>query len=181
MTPADLPRLIEIDATIESARYFHVDVQGDGPARSWRIEERPLREKVVEQAGIDDELRFSLRQVSSGADEGLILVAEHEGALVAALLAQPRLAFGTLEVVDVRVDFDLRRQGIGSAMVYQAIQWAREHELRAVLAQTRTNNIPAGHFFNKLGFELSGLDTHLHSNHDLVKEAVALLWYAAMD
>ena len=29
--------------------------------------------------------------------------------------------------------------------------------------------------------DLAGMDTHRRSNHDLVKEAVTLLWYAALD
>lgn len=181
MIPADLPRLIEIDGTIESARYFHVDRQGEPHERSWRVEERALREKLVEPAGVDDDLRFALKQVTGGIEDGLALVAEHDGQLAGALLAQAQLSAGTLQILDVRVDYDFRRQGIGTTMVYQAIQWARDHDLRAVNVHTRTGNVAAGRFFAKLGFELAGLDTHLRSNHDLVKEQVTLFWYAAMD
>ncbi len=33
----------------------------------------------------------------------------------------------------------------------------------------------------KSGFELAGVDDHRNSNHDLVKEAVTLFWYAPLD
>ena len=58
---------------------------------------------------------------------------------------------------------------------------AREMELRAVSAETLTNNVPAGQLLAKCGFELSGVDTRRHSNHDVVKEAATLFWYAALD
>jgi hypothetical protein len=66
-------------------------------------------------------------------------------------------------------------------MIYQAIQRAREMEFRAVMAQTRTNNFPANQFLLKSSFDLSGVDTKRHSNHDVVKEAATLIWYASLD
>ena len=70
---------------------------------------------------------------------------------------------------------------LATAMIYQAIGKARESELRAVLAHTRTNNFPASRFLIKSGFDLSGLDTRRHSNHDVVKEVATLIWYASLD
>jgi RimJ/RimL family protein N-acetyltransferase len=66
-------------------------------------------------------------------------------------------------------------------MIYQIINGAREGGLRAVTATTLTNNIVAAKFLSKAGFDLGGVDTHFATNHDLVKEAVALFWYAALD
>ena len=62
-----------------------------------------------------------------------------------------------------------------------AIARAREMGLRAVTAISYTNNLPAAKFLLKGGLDLCGVDTHYGSNHDLVKEAVALFWYAALD
>jgi len=53
--------------------------------------------------------------------------------------------------------------------------------LRAVAVESRSNNHPAAALFAKCGFELSGIDTRRWSNHDLVKEAATLLWYATLD
>jgi streptothricin acetyltransferase len=100
---------------------------------------------------------------------------------VASLLARPDAEAGTSLIADLRVDYDFRRQGMGTALVYQAIQQAREREFRAIAATTLTNNFPAGGLLAKCGFELSGVDTRRRSNHDLVKEAVTLFWYAALD
>lgn len=179
--PGDLDRLIDIDGTIESTHYLHVDQSGEGPAVSWRIEERPLRERRMERNQPTDEAQFLLRQVVTGAEEGAALLAEHEQINVAVLVAREEPQYRTLRLIDLRVDFEHRRQGVGSAMIYQMISEARSRELRAVAADSRTDNVPAATFLLKCGFDLAGLDCRRHTNHDLVKEAVTLFWYASLD
>lgn len=177
----DLDRLLDIDATIESSQYLHIDRGGEGLAVNWAIEERPAREKLLDSNSISEEQRFVLKQIAGGTEEGAVLVAEHADQLVALAVARRDVERQTLHVLDVRVDYDFRRQGLGSAILFQIIAQARDSGLRAVAAHTLTNNLPAARFFSKAGFDLTGIDTHFHTNHDLVKEAVALFWYAALD
>ena len=66
-------------------------------------------------------------------------------------------------------------------MMYQLIAESRNRELRAIAAETRTDNQPAAMLLQKCAFELSGLDTRRHTNHDLVKETATLFWYALLD
>lgn len=181
--PADLPDLAEIDGTVESTEYLHLErsAEAEGFSVTWKLTERPLREARRERNRLAEDTSFILKQVASGADEGLALVAEHEGQKVGMLLAQPQPQYGTLRVVDLRVDFDFRREGLASVMLFQAINHARGLELRAVTAETRTDNVPAARLLAKCGFELAGVDTHRHTNHDLVKEVASLIWYAALD
>jgi ribosomal protein S18 acetylase RimI-like enzyme len=179
--PADLDRLIDIDGTIESLEYLHVDRAGEGACPTWKIESRPLRDKKVDRNRLGDEAQFVLRQVVTGIEEGVALLADHEGLNIGQLVAIEIPQFNTLHIQDVRIDFEHRRQGLGSAMIYRVIQEAREREIRAVSAETQTDNAPAAQFLLKCGFELSGLDVRRHSNHDLVKETVTLFWYAALD
>ena len=180
-TLSDLDRLIEIDATVESTQYLHVEKSGEGLAISWRLEPRPLREKLVESNKLDDDRAFALRQVITGIEEGISLAAEHDDELVAFAVAAHDPVAGLLRLLDLRVDYDQRRQGIGSGLLFQIISHARERGLRAVTATTLTNNLPANVFLQKAAFELAGLDTHRLSNHDLVKESASLFWYAALD
>ncbi len=180
-TPADLGQLPDIDGTVESTRYLHLEQSGEGLAASWRLEERALRQKLIDPNRLDDEKTFLLKQIVTGADEGLVLVAEHDDAPAALLVAHLRPERKTSHLVDLRIDYEQRRQGIATAMVYQLIGQARELELRAVSAETLTNNLPAGQLLSKCGFELSGLDSRRHSNHDVVKEAATLFWYAVVD
>ena len=182
MTMQDLERLVDIDGTVESSRYLHLDRNGEGFEVAWKLEERPLRQKLIEPNRLPDETAFLVKQIVTGADEGLVLVAEYDDDIIALAIAQERPAVSTLHVHDLRIDYDLRRQGLGTALLYQVIAHAREREgVRAVSAETLTNNDPANHLLAKCGFELSGVDTRRNSNHDVVKEAATLLWYAPLD
>lgn len=177
----DLDRLIDIDGTIESGEYLHVHYTGEGMSGSWKLQERPLRQKKMDRNQPTDEIWFAMKQVVGGIEEGMALLAEHEGVNVAMLVARQEPQFGTMRILDARVDYEHRRQGLGSAMLYQVITEARSRELRALAAETRTDNFPAARFLSKCGFDLAGLDTRRYTNHDLVKEAVTLFWYAALD
>jgi RimJ/RimL family protein N-acetyltransferase len=180
--PADLTNVADIDGTVESIEYLHLDASsGEGLAMGWRLEQRPARKKLIDPNRLDDDASFTLKQVVGGAEEGLALLVEIDDAPVAMLLAVVDAPAGTLRIVDLRVDYDYRRQGMGLALVYGAIQHARESGLRAIHAQTLSNNVPAAALLAKCGFDLSGVDTRRRSNHDLVKESVTLLWYAALD
>jgi ribosomal protein S18 acetylase RimI-like enzyme len=181
VTPVDLENLREIDGTVESLDYLHMEQTGEGLNIGWRVEQRPLRQKLIEANTLPDEVAFAVKQISTGADEGFAIMAEHEGLPVGLMIALPRYDTRTMELTDLRIDNEHRREGLATAMIYQAIQRAREMELRAVMAQTRTNNFPANQFLLKSAFDLSGVDTKRHSNHDVVKEAVTLIWYAALD
>jgi ribosomal protein S18 acetylase RimI-like enzyme len=180
-TPADLTGIADIDATVESHRYLHIDRAGDGLNVHWKIEDRPLRERVIHTQPLGDDRQFLYRQMIAGIEEGLTLVAEHDGQIVAALAGRSDPDRGLFELIDLRVDFDFRRQGLGTAMMFQAIQTARKSQLRAIAAESPANNDPASQLLTKLGFQIGGLDSLRHSNHDLVKEAVTLLWYLVLD
>lgn len=179
--PADIAGVDEIDGTIESTRYLHVDRSGQGFSLAWRIEERPLRDKLIVANRLDDERAFSLKQIAGGIDEGFCQVVDLDGQLIGLLLAQSDPTRATMRILDVRVDYDYRRQGLGMALVYGAVNYARELEMRAVVAETLTNNFAANQLMVRCGFELSGIDQRRNSNHDLVKEAVTLIWYASLD
>jgi GNAT superfamily N-acetyltransferase len=180
-TALDLSGLDEIDGTIVSSQYLHLDRTGEGVELSWKLAERPLREKRSLPNRLGDERQFLVKQIATGADEGIVLIADHVDVPVALLVAQVEPTYATLRVHDLRVDFDQRRQGIGIAMMYQVIAHAREQGLRAVTADSTTDNVPAARFLLKCGFDISGLDAKRFTNHDLVKESVALHWYAALD
>ena len=147
-------------------------------ATVWRAEQRPLRETLIEPNRLGEEALFIYRQVVKGVEEGIALVVEVDSRPAAALVAVPRPHVGTFELLDLRVDYDYRRQGFATALMYQFLGALRgRDEVRAVYAEVRANNTPAQELLARMGFELSGFDERRRTNHDLVKEATALLWY----
>jgi ribosomal protein S18 acetylase RimI-like enzyme len=178
---ADMNDLLEIDGTIESTHYLHVDQSGEGAALSWRLEERALRSPKVVSNPINEENRFFLRQLLSGAEEGIALAVARDRLPIALLLAREVPESRTLRVTDLRVETEYRRQGLATALLFTLIGEARARELRAVSIETRADNAPVYRLLPKCGFELAGLDTRRHTNHDLVKESATLVWYASLD
>ena len=142
---------------------------------------KTLREPLARPNPIDHERRFWLRQIATGADEGIALMVEHDQMPAALIVASPDHAHHTMRVHDIRVDFDTRRQGLATALLFHVITAAREGEFRAVTVETTADNFPAVHLFLRCGFEFSGLDARRHTNHDLVKETVTLFFYAPLD
>src|SRR4051794_8277917 len=76
VTTADLDALAEIDGTVESVEYLHLDRSGEGLVRQWSIEQRLLRTKLIEANPLDDERRFLIRQIAIGAEEGIAVTVE---------------------------------------------------------------------------------------------------------
>ena len=60
-----------------------------------------------------------------------------------------------------------RRQGIGTALMRHARQWAREQGLQMLLAEATTKNYPALCFYQKLGFQFCGFNDHYYTNQDI--------------
>src|SRR5262245_6877322 len=56
LTSADLRFLGDIDATIESTQYLHLERSGEGVTVNMRVESRPLREKKIISNPINDDL-----------------------------------------------------------------------------------------------------------------------------
>jgi ribosomal protein S18 acetylase RimI-like enzyme len=178
---SDLESFAEIDGIVESSSYLHLDRTGEGLAISLKIEARPLREKLMHANRLGDEALFAYRQITQGIDEGIALVAEHENLIVACAVGLLRPETSTLYIADLRVDYDFRRQGLATAMLYQITAEARARQTRAVHAEIAANNLPANQMLQKCGFELSGIDWRRQSNHDLIKECATVLWYLPLD
>jgi ribosomal protein S18 acetylase RimI-like enzyme len=81
------------------------------------------------------------------------------------MLARPWQRMGW--VANLAVDRGYRRQGIGTALMRRARQWARQQGLRVILAEATTKNYPALCFYRKLGFEFCGFNDHYYTNQDI--------------
>lgn len=68
---------------------------------------------------------------------------------------------------DLVVDQRVRRRKIGSALLDQALRWARLHDLRHVTADVQTKNYPALGFLRAHGFTFYGFNDHYYANQDI--------------
>ena len=178
MTVADVRRLSEIDANFESPIYLDVVKEVEGLNVTWRLIERPLDPPFVcTDFEFDDKERRDIDRRRQTGD-GLWLVAEaaHGGRLIGMVDVQRETWRKAGWVWNIAVDRSYRGQGLGRALMGRIIRWGRRKGLRAIIIETQSNNWPACRFYQQLGFQLTGLDDHYYTNHDLADREVAIFW-----
>ena len=77
----------------------------------------------------------------------------------------------------IAVDSKYRNQGVGRALIKQAIEWAKKKSFPGLMLETQDNNSTACLFYESCGFELRGFDTHLYKALDPSADEIALYWY----
>jgi streptothricin acetyltransferase len=77
---------------------------------------------------------------------------------------------------NLRVDVAHRGRGLGRALFERGVAWAHERNLRSIVVETQTNNVPACRFYRRLGCRLVGIREEYYTNRDLETGEVALFW-----
>lgn len=71
-----------------------------------------------------------------------------------------------------------RGQGVGTALMQKAIEWAKDKELYGLALETQDNNLLACRFYSKCGFVIGAVDTMLYKNFSQpYSDATAIFWY----
>lgn len=81
-------------------------------------------------------------------------VAVVEQNIVGFLIA--RRVVSDIEILNFAVAASIRRSGVGSALLSQAIEWARSFAAQKVLLEVRISNLAAIRFYEKHSFEVVG-------------------------
>ncbi len=81
-------------------------------------------------------------------------------------------------VEDICVSKSNRGQGVGTALMQTAIEWAKDKELYGLALETQDNNLLACRFYSKCGFSIGAVDTMLYKNFSKPwSDAIAIFWY----
>lgn len=105
--------------------------------------------------------------VESWQQHACFLVAQWGLDVVGYVNVREELAQETAWVADLTVDRSFRMQGIGTALLRGARQWALEHGLRRLIVETQTKNYPAIKFLQKRGLVFSGYNDLYYPNQDI--------------
>ncbi len=79
-------------------------------------------------------------------------------------------------IEDIAVAKDYRKNGVGTALLHKAIEWAKENHLCGLMLETQDINVSACHFYAKNNFVIGAVDTMLYSNFSTANE-IAVFWY----
>ena len=94
--------------------------------------------------------------------------------LVGVALASPEQWNRSLRVWEFHVADGLRGQGIGRRLMDKVVETAVSHQLRVIVCETQSRNVPAIRAYRRLGFVLDAVDLSFYSNEDVAKEDVAV-------
>jgi len=94
-----------------------------------------------------------------------ILVALLENEVIGYISLADECAPLTTWVTDIVVTQHMRRQGIGSALLLAAQEWALHMDNRSILMEMQPKNHPAIQLALKLGFEFCGYNDRHYANH----------------
>jgi len=177
LQPADIARLREFDPNFTSDSVIEVRKAGAGLHVAWSLSERRLDipfDKGRRYDLLESDLEEIVERLEAG--DGLYLVAEDAGRLVALLDLERAEWNNTAWLWNLLIDRTYRRRGLGRQLFGRAVDWARRRGLRAIILETQSNNAPACHFYAAAGCELVGLNDFYYSNEDLELGEVALFW-----
>lgn len=96
---------------------------------------------------------------------------------VAGRMMMSRTWNGFARIDDISIDRDVRRRGAGSALMRQALEWAREHGYPGVMLETQDTNVIACRMYLRYGFVLGGCDRFHYANEPDLAHETALFWY----
>lgn len=178
MKVPDVARLTEIDANFESSIHLDLDKTVDGLSVTWCLIERPLDPPFVcADFDFDKQERRYVRQRLETGDGLWLVVEEERNRRLVGMVDVRRQAWREAGFVwNIATDRACRGQGLGSRLMKRVIEWGRCEGLRAIILETQTNNWQACRFYQRFGFELTGIDDHYYTNHDVADKEVAIFW-----
>lgn len=160
--PADIPTLIHIDHDYSSDYAWQMDVKSDEGQVSVNFREVRLPRSVhVDYPRDVSELE------QNWADSAILLTALLAGEPVGYIRISTTIAPATNWVTDLVVMRRHRRQGIGSALILAALEWARQANGQRMVLEMQPKNRPAINLARKLGFDLCGYNDRYYANRDI--------------
>ncbi len=146
----DIPALVGLDHTSETQRVWRLNwEESDGLGASFRPVPLPRPLKLVYPRPVK-------RLLDDWQRRGVVLAAIHDGAAIGYLIGETRWVLDTLWVTDLVVDKPWRRQGVATALLLTAEEWAVGEGLQQIVLEMSFRNDPAVTLAQHLGFNFSG-------------------------
>lgn len=101
------------------------------------------------------------------ACDAMFVAEDAVGNLLGYVVLARRVAPLAAWVSDLVIAKKARRQGVGSALLSRAAQWAREQKLTWLIVEMQTKNYPAICFCQKHGLMFCGFQDRYYPNQDI--------------
>jgi GNAT superfamily N-acetyltransferase len=162
-TEEDIPKIIALDHNYVSDTVWQMEIQAEEARIEVNFRQTRLPRSVrVEYPRKADELANNWQKRS-----GLLVATLEEGEIAGYASIMDTIAPNTSWVTDLVVLRRLRRQGIGSALVLAAQEWARQHHRSRLILEMQPKNHPAVCMAQKMGYDFCGYNDRYYVNQDI--------------
>lgn len=169
---ADLPAAAGFDGSFIVTSRLRLRMTDDG-ALAFDTEPVPAYRKLYGDEADADAVRDYLDHPKGDA---AAFVARLDGQVIGrVLLSRTWNSYAAID--DISVSSRARRCGAGSALLRQALDWARGRGLAGAMLETQDSNVAACRLYHRHGFVLGGFDRFLYANEPDVAHETALFWY----
>jgi GNAT superfamily N-acetyltransferase len=159
---SDILKLVKLDQTYTSDFSWQMDVSSENSKIGVTFRQIHLpRTLRVEYP------RSSTSLMNEWTKLDGLLVAILDSETVAYVSLKLDLVPFTTWLSDLVVNKPVRRQGIGSALVLAAEEWAMQHDSRRIIIEMQLKNYPASKLAQKLGFDFCGYNDRYYANYDM--------------
>lgn len=176
-----LARYSEIPISLQVESVFCVDTKENGLSGIELHEEKIARPYIKDYDAVRGEGPTRWLKKFDMSHWG-IFVAFQEEQHVGGTVVAPGAYVGDLDkrfaqLFDIRVHPEARRRGIGTRLLRQAVDWARQCGCKYLKIETQNTNVPACKFYAKQGCKLGSIDVYAYTGYPESEHEARLVWY----
>jgi len=169
---ADLAQLSTVITSYVTAETYAIHKQESEAETAVTLTLVPLpAPKTITYDHLDE---TELARLTAIVAEGLSVGAFVDERLVGIAIGSAEVWNRSLRVWEFHVAEPFREQGIGRQLMEKIVETAVAQNLRVIVCETQSSNVPAIRAYRKLGFVLDAIDLSFYNNEDVEKESVAL-------
>jgi len=157
-----MPRLMGIDHNSSSEYVWQLDLRKENGQVSAGFREVRLPRPILV-----DYPRDPYALADEWTKRSATFVASVEGVVIGYLCMLEHSRATTAWITDLVVDSEARRQGVGSALLKAAQDWALSRNARDIFLEMSSKNYPAIRLAFKFGFEFCGYNDHYYLTKDV--------------
>jgi ribosomal protein S18 acetylase RimI-like enzyme len=161
-TSDDIISLVDIDHSFRTHYAWQMDLSQDAGQINVNFREIRLPRPITV-----DYPRQPKNLLNDWAGRSVLLVGILERQVVGYISVSEDVSPTTAWITDIAISPTARRQGIASALILAAEDWAKKRNNRRMILEMQSKNTPAIRMAFKLGFEFCGYNDHYYTNQDI--------------
>ena len=158
----DIQSIMALDHSVNSDYVWQFDLQpGDDQIGVIFREIRLPRSISIRYPKTINNLADEWNQVSA------MIVAVLDGGVCGYLRLSDHIVPETSWIIDLVVDSNFRRKGIGKSLILAAQSWAIDRKKTRIILEMSAKNNPAIRLAQKMGYEFSGYNDNYYATNDV--------------